>query len=120
MTQEPMRYIALDPGRTPDDQPVAVGPFETESDALTWAAGRTGAIYTLLTVEQFDALDAESTPKDMGWSVADEGVIDGVQHVTVLDEEGNPWEYEVTAAYAEREYGLTLANHPYPDGHCGA
>lgn len=44
-----------------------------------------------------------------GWSLTDEGEVDGVQYVTVLDEGFNPIEYEITAAEAEERYGLTLA-----------
>lgn len=50
-----------------------------------------------------------------GWTVADEGIVEGVQYVTVLTSGGDPYEYEITAEQARQGYGLTLATHPYQE-----
>jgi len=55
-----------------------------------------------------------STPT--GWTLTDEGTIDGVQHVTVLDEGANPVEYNITAGEARDRYGLELDEGPHGDG----
>lgn len=48
-----MIYVVIDNGQ-PGDDPVVVGPFETEACAAAWAAGRSDrTVTTLQTVSQF-------------------------------------------------------------------
>lgn len=54
-------------------------------------------------------------PKTTARYVADEGIVDGVQYVTVLDEGYNPIEYEVPEDVARLTYGVSLATHPYDE-----
>lgn len=51
----------------------------------------------------------------MPYFLADEGVVDGVQHVTVLTAGGDPIEYEITAEQARAEYGVSLPADRHPE-----
>lgn len=49
------------------------------------------------------------------WTLADEGMVDGVQYVTVLNETFDPIEYEVPESQAREDYGLTLERNRYEE-----
>lgn len=49
----------------------------------------------------------------MDFRFVDEGLVHGVQYVTVVDEEGNPMEYNISLEEAEIAYGWhEILAHP--------